>query len=87
MTTESSASADDTSEWNRLRAEYRELERTYSERTRGLSAEERSVIWAPADAFADQAGMDKLKGDLRRACSSLSWAVEHAGRILAKLTV
>ncbi|MEZ4490341.1 MAG: hypothetical protein R3C24_07965 [Cyanobacteriota/Melainabacteria group bacterium] len=87
MKTESSAPADDTSEWNRLRAEYRGLERTFDERTRGLSAEERSIIWAPADAFADQAGMDKLKGDLRRACSSLSWAVEHAGRILAQLTV
>lgn len=87
MKTESSAPADDTSEWNSLRAEYRELERIYIERTRGLSAEERSIIWAPADAFADQAGMDKLKGDLRRACSSLSWAVEHAGRILAQLTV
>lgn len=87
METTSSASADDLSEWSRLRAEFRELERTYIERTRGLSAEERSTIWAPADAFADQAGMDKLKGDLRRACSSLSWAIEHAGRILAQLTV
>ena len=87
MKTESSAPADDTSEWNRLRAEYRGLERTFDERTRGLSAEERSIIWAPADAFANQAGMDKLKGDLRRACSSLSWAVEHAGRLLAQLTV
>ena len=72
--------------WKELKAEYVELERRFNEATAQWTAEARSSLWHPAEAFADQAGLHRLRGQPGRANVDLTFAIDHARACVEKVS-
>ncbi|MCA9800811.1 MAG: hypothetical protein KC777_02435 [Cyanobacteria bacterium HKST-UBA02] len=71
--------------WEALRKILKEHEATYDSLTRHWTLEKRSCTWGPVEAFANQAGLQKLRGDDHGARLSFAYALEHAARIVSRM--